>query len=331
MKTVRAVAHSNIALCKYWGKRPDALPGLNLPATGSLSLTLDALWTETTITAANADRFELDGRADEGEPGRKVFRHLDRLWHADGRSAQRPTVAVLSTNHLPTAAGLASSASGFAALTLAGLAAFEQDLDRGRAATWSRIGSGSAARSIWGGFVRLDRGIRPDGADCVARPLFPADYWDVRLVVVQTTAGPKPIGSTEGMERSRLTSPYFAPWVDTAEADLNHAESALRARDLPTLGAVVEHSCFKMHACMLASDPPFSYWTGTTMEAVREVWRARAEGLAGFATIDAGPHVKILCDAATAPRWVERMSALPGVIAVQTCAPGPDATVEVMP
>jgi diphosphomevalonate decarboxylase len=330
MKTARAVASSNIALCKYWGKRPDAAPGLNLPATGSLSLTLDALWTETTIEPSGADRFELDGHADDGEPGRKVFRHLDRLWAIDGRTAARPRVAVRSTNHLPTAAGLASSASGFAALTLAGLAAFEQDLDRGRAAAWARIGSGSAARSIWGGFVRLDRGRRPDGSDCVARPLFAADHWDVRLVVVQTTAGRKPIGSTEGMERSRLTSPFYPAWVESSEADLDRAEKALGERDLATLGAVVEHSCFKMHACMLASDPPFSYWTGTTMEAVREVWRARAEGLAGFATIDAGPHVKIFCDAAAAPTWAERMAKVAGVVAVQTCAPGPDATVEVI-
>jgi diphosphomevalonate decarboxylase len=330
MKTARASAHSNIALCKYWGKREGATPGLNLPATGSLSLTLDALYTQTEVGPGSADRFELDGQHVVDDAARKVFVQLDRLWTAAGNTGVRPQTLVRSTNHLPTAAGLASSASGFAALTLAGMAAYGGPLDRGPLAALARMGSGSAARSLWGGFVRLDRGNRPDGQDCVARPLFPQDHWDVRLVVVQTTAGRKPIGSTAGMERSRTTSPYYAAWVEGSEADLERGEKALAARDLAALGAVVEHSCFKMHACMLGSSPPFSYWNGTTMEVTRAVWSERAAGLEGYATIDAGPHVKVLCLAADAPRWVERLGSMPGVVAVQTCAPGPDAHVEVV-
>ncbi len=331
MKSARATAHSNIALCKYWGKRVDAPVELNLPATGSLSLTLDALWTETELAPAGADRFELDGVTHVDDSARKVFAHLDRLWRAAGRTGPRPTAQVRSTNHLPTAAGLASSASGFAALTLAGMAAFEGQLDRARLATLARMGSGSAARSIWGGFVRLDRGERADGEDCVARPLLPADHWDVRLVVVQTTAGKKLIGSTAGMERSRTTSPYYDAWVAGANDDLDRAEAALRSRDLAALGAIVEHSCFKMHACMLASSPPFSYWNGTTMEAMRAVWSRRAAGLAGYVTIDAGPHVKILCTAADATTWARELRDLPGIVALQICAPGPDAEAEVLP
>jgi diphosphomevalonate decarboxylase len=330
MKTARASAHSNIALCKYWGKREGATPGLNLPATGSLSLTLDALYTQTEVAPGADDRFELDGRHLVDDAARKVFAHLDRLWNAAGRSGTRPHALVRSTNHLPTAAGLASSASGFAALTLAGMAAFGGALDRGPLSALARMGSGSAARSLWGGFVRLDRGNRPDGADCVARPLFAQDHWDVRLVVVQTTKGSKPIGSTAGMERSRTTSPFYAPWVEASEADLDRAEAALAVRDMSALGAIVEHSCFKMHACMLASSPPFSYWNGTTMEVVRAVWSERAAGLEGYATIDAGPHVKVFCAAADAPKWAERLGSMPGVLAVQTCAPGPDAHVEVV-
>lgn len=330
LRASRASAHSNIALCKYWGKREGATPGLNLPATGSLSLTLDALYTQTEVAAGADDRFELDGHTLVDDAARKVFAHLDLLWRAAGNAGARPTAHVRSTNHLPTAAGLASSASGFAALTLAGMAAFGGSLDRGPLAALARMGSGSAARSLWGGFVRLDRGNRPDGADCVARPLFGQDHWDVRLVVVQTTAGRKPIGSTAGMERSRLTSPYYGAWVEGSEADLERAQKALAARDLTALGAVVEHSCFKMHACMLGSSPPFSYWNGTTMEVTRAVWSERAAGLEGYATIDAGPHVKVLCAAADAPRWAERLGAVAGVVAVQTCAPGPDARVEVV-
>ena len=328
MKTATATAHSNIALVKYWGKRPGVDPGLNLPAVGSLSMTLDALWTRTEVAPADADRFVLDGRTDAGEPGRRVFAHLDRLWAATGIPGGRPPCAVTSENHLPTAAGLASSASGFAALTVAGAAAFELDAPPSTLSALARMGSGSAARSVFGGFVRLDRGERPDGSDCVARPVAGPDHWPLALVVVQTTRGSKPVGSTTGMERSRQTSPYYEPWVDTSPADLDAAEQALLARDLPALGAVVEHSCFKMHACMMASRPPLLYWNGATVEVVQAVWRARGDGLPGYATIDAGPHVKVLCAAETAEALADRLRPISGVEAVTVCAPGPDARVE---
>jgi len=330
MKPAKATAHSNIALCKYWGKRTGVPAELNLPATSSLSMTLDGLWTETELHPAGSDRFELDGVVHSDEVARKVWAHLDRLWNADGRTGNRPTVSVRSTNHLPTAAGLASSASGFAALTLAAAAAFEVQLDRSALSGLARMGSGSAARSLWGGFVRLDRGHRPDGSDCLAKPVLPAEHWDVRLLVIQTTAGKKPIGSTAGMERSRTTSPYYGAWIDGSEADLERAQAALFARDLGALGPVVEHSALKMHACMLASDPAILYWNGTTVEVMRAVWQARAEGLAGYVTIDAGPHVKVLCDSSTADALAKRLAAVPGVVATRSCAPGPDAATEVL-
>jgi diphosphomevalonate decarboxylase len=328
MIPAKAIAHSNIALCKYWGKRQGASPALNLPAVGSLSLTLDALWTETEIRPAAADAFVLanTGTAEAN----KVFVHLDRIWAATGRAGPRPRVEVRSTNHVPTAGGLASSASGFAALTLAAAAAFAWSPPRTALSALARIGSGSAARSLFGGWVRLDRGNRPDGQDCVARPLFSADHWGVRLVVVQTTAAKKPIGSTAGMERSRTTSPYYAAWVDTSEADLARGEAALAARDLAALGAIVEHSCFKMHACMIASDPAILYWNGATVEVVRKAWELRADGLPGFVTMDAGPHVKVLCLAEHADALAQRLGEVPGVVAVTICAPGPDAKVEVL-
>src|SRR5690606_16731607 len=125
MRTVRAIAHSNIALVKYWGKRTDTPAELNLPAVGSLSMTLDALWTETTLAPASADVFELDGTVVDGPVADKVWRHLDRVWRSTGRPGARPAAEVRSRNHFPTAAGLASSASGFAALTMAAAGAFE--------------------------------------------------------------------------------------------------------------------------------------------------------------------------------------------------------------
>ncbi|MEM6290307.1 MAG: diphosphomevalonate decarboxylase [Myxococcota bacterium] len=331
MKTATATAHSNIALVKYWGKRDGVDPVLNLPAVGSLSMTLDSLRTVTRVASAAdaaADAFFLDEAEVNGRPAQKVFAQLDRLWAA-GHAGPRPACRVVSTNHLPTAAGLASSASGFAALTVAAAHAFELDAPASDLSAWARMGSGSAARSIFGGFVRLERGSKADGTDCVARPLAGVEHWPLKLVVVQTTKGAKPIGSTEGMQASRDTSPYYGPWVDTSEADLDEAQAAIAARDLARLGAVVEHSCFKMHACMMATVPPIVYWKPASLAVIHEVWAARKDGLLGYVTMDAGPHVKILCAAADAEAIAARCKDVPGVEDITICGPGPDASVEV--
>lgn len=340
VRAALAIAHTNIALIKYWGKRPGQ-PDQNLPAVGSLSLTLERLRSETTVRPAERDSFTLaDADSDAttspltstpDPAAAKVFRHLDRVWSA-AHAGPRPPCAVASRNHLPTAAGLASSASGFAALTLAAAAAFHLDLaDRGALSALARRGSGSAARSLWGGFVRLDRGQRDDGADCRAHQLFRPDHWDLRLLIVHTARGRKPVGSTDGMQRCADTSPYYPAWVATSEADLATGERALAERDLAALGAVMEHSCFKMHSCMLATVPPLMYWNGSTLAAIQEVWDARRQGLEGYVTSDAGPHVKVLCRPEVAGPLAARLAAVPGVHTVDTLAPGPDAAVELLP
>lgn len=333
VRTVRAVAHSNIALVKYWGKRAgDGGLALNLPDVGSISMTLNNLRTQTSIEAAAEDRFVLregDSTQDLADPGAtaKVFGHLDRLW-ALGDAGPRPAVQVTSRNFLPTAAGLASSASGFAALTMAANAAFGLDLDDRALSQWSRIGSGSAARSIFGGFVELHKGERSDGSDCYAEPLLAGDAWPLVLLVVHTAKGKKAVGSTGGMASSKETSAYYPAWVESSPADLAGARAALRDKDLEALGEVMERSCFKMHACMLATQPPLMYWNGVTMDAIRAVWEARAQGLEGYVTSDAGPHVKVLTRREDADALVSRLEAVPGVVAVQAVGPGPAASVE---
>ena len=338
MTTAHAIAHSNIALVKYWGKREGATPDLNLPAVGSLSMTLDTLRTETTIrTGADTDTFRLDHEIVVGDASHKVFRHLDRVWsQLRPEAGPRPSVEVVSVNHLPTAAGLASSASGFAALTLAAAGAFSGDAERWRAdpgraelSALARRGSGSAARSLWGGFVRLDAGVREDGQDCLARPVAPAEHWDVRLLVVHTARGAKPVGSTGGMERCRETSPYYPAWVESSAADLEGATHRLLSRDLEGLGEIMEHSCFKMHAAMWATRPPLIYWNAGTMAALHAVSDARGAGLTGYATSDAGPHVKVLTTGAHAEALAERLGAVEGVLDVQVLGVGPDASLEV--
>jgi len=334
IRASRATAHSNIALVKYWGKREGVDPALNLPAVGSLSMTLGALRSVTELHPARGsagDRFELDGETITGKPAAKVFEQLDRIWRLAVLDGQRPACEVRSTNHLPTAAGLASSASGFAALTLAAAGSFGVPDTRSTLSSWARMGSGSAARSLWGGFVRLDAGTAADGHDCVARPLFGPDHWDLRLLVVHTARGAKQVGSTGGMESSRLTSPYYPAWMESSPADLDAAERALAAREFELLGEVMEHSCFKMHACMFATRPPLLYWNGATLEVIRAVWQLReAGGPVGFVTSDAGPHVKVLCRADAAPELAERLAQVAGVHQVQAVAPGPDASLELL-
>ena len=327
MPAVTAYAHTNIALVKYWGKRPGAVAGLNLPAVGSISLTLDRFGTETTVEPIDADdgaadSFALDGVEVSAAEAAKVSVFLDRLRRLTGDTRK---ARVTSRNDVPTAAGLASSASAFAALALAASRAWGVTLDDKALSRLARQGSGSAARSIFGGFVLLHRGELDTGDDCFAEAL-PSSL-DVRLVVVRCGEGKKETGSTDGMELTSQTSPYFAPWVETHPKDLVDARDALAAADLPKLGEVMEHSTLKMHATTLAARPGFFYFQPTTIAVLQEVRRLRAHGVGCWATMDAGPHVKVLCAPADAPAVTDAVSAVVGVRGVDVAAPGPAARV----
>ncbi|HEY1098940.1 MAG TPA: diphosphomevalonate decarboxylase [Myxococcota bacterium] len=321
--TSTAYAHTNIALVKYWGKRAGAWPGLNLPAVGSLSLTLDRFGTETSVEFADDDSFVLDGVDVSAAEAKKVYAFVDRVRALAQQPQQR--VRVRSRNDVPTAAGLASSASAFAALAVATTHAFGLDLDGAALSRLARQGSGSAARSIFGGFVRLNKGVRDDGGDCFAEAL-PASL-DVRLVVVRTVAGKKDTGSTDGMEHTSSTSPYFDAWVKTHDTDLVDAADAIAAGDLPKLGEVMEHSTLKMHATTLAARPGFFYFAPATIAVLLGVRRLRAEGFGCWATMDAGPHVKVLCAPADAERVSSSLATIDGVSGVDIAAAGPAARI----
>jgi diphosphomevalonate decarboxylase len=288
-----AIAHPNIALIKYWGKRDRQL---NLPAVSSLSLTLDTFKTETTVCwGTERDLFILNEQAIEEEGASKVFRFLDLIDPA------RPPCHVESHNNFPTAAGLASSASAFAALALAATDAADHPYAhphaRPQLSALARQGSGSACRSLWGGWVEWEKGVALDGSDSHGAPIFPKEYWALKLVVAVVSSEKKSIGSTAGMIHTEQTSPLYAGWVESSDHDLAEARAAIQARDLERLGAIMEHSMLKMHATMLAAQPTVRYWKPASLQILQEVELLRSNGILCFATMDAGPNVKILCEA----------------------------------
>ncbi len=286
---------------------------LNLPASGSLSITLDSLWTRTRVAfdpALACDELLLDG-VEQPVALARVSGCLDLL---RARAGSVLHARVDTHNNFPTGAGLASSASGFAALVLAGSAALGLTLDQRELSVLARRGSGSAARSIFGGFVSMATGTRADGDDAFASPLLDAAQWPLCVVVAVTSTHAKAVGSSAGMELSRRTSPFHASWLAGADADLASALHAIQQRDFAELAAVSEHSCLKMHAVMLASRPALVYWNGATVECLYAVRALRErDGVQVFFTIDAGPQVKAVCLPADAQRVAAALGAVAGV------------------
>jgi diphosphomevalonate decarboxylase len=322
--TARACA--NIALVKYWGKRPGPL---NLPAAGSLSLTLDALVTTTQVAfepGLAADQLMLDGApAGAGELARASA--LLDLVRAAAQIATR--ARVVSKNEFPTASGLASSASGFAALAAAAAAAAGLAIAPRELSILARRGSGSAARSVFGGFVRMHAGRAEDGSDAFAEPVGSPLTERVRMVIAIVGGGAaKTHASRDAMGHTAATSPLYRAWIDLVPRDLAAAEAALAAGDVEQLGAITEANALAMHATAIAARPAVIYWQPATLAALAEVRALRAAGRAAWATIDAGPHVKVLTTAGDAAAVAAALRSVPGVTDVLTAAAGGPATVE---
>ena len=314
--SVTAVAHANIALAKYWGK---ADTGANMPAVPSLSLTLAALRSTTTAgadPALDADEVTLDGAPATGRARERVVRLLDELRTLTGTGAR---LRVSSHNDFPTAAGLASSASGFAALALAGAHALGTPLSAATLSAVARRASASAARSLFGGFVVLRLGAES------AEPILESAAWPLAMVIAVTASGPKSVSSTDGMGHTRATSPYYPAWVAAAPALFDQVERAVRAHDLEQLGAATEQSALMMHASMLAARPALLYLSPATLRAMERVRALRSAGTPAFYTMDAGPHVKVLCEAGSADGVAGALRAVEGVERVIVSGIGPAA------
>ena len=326
-----ATANTNIALVKYWGKCD---PTLNLPAVPSLSLTLSGLSTRTEVRldpALVADELVLNEKSVDGEPLRKVSRQLDRVTRYLGLPG-RPFARVLSHNNFPTAAGLASSASAFAALTVAaygallGETALASPLSRSLLSSWARQGSGSAARSLFGGLAVLGVGTPGQIDSAQASQLLPPEGWpELRLVIGVVSDEAKATSSTDGMTRTANTSPYYSPFVAGAPRDLLEATQAVLAQDLARLGRIAERSALRMHASAMAADPGVVYLRGSTIEGYHSIVQLRQQGVEAYFTCDAGPHPKALTTVAAAERVAAALAAVPGVKRTIIASPGEGA------
>lgn len=307
MMTATARANSNIALIKYWGNRDD---GLRLPASGSISMNLDGLHTQTTVTLTPGeptDQIRIGGEVVSGAPAARVSGFLDivrQMAHSTDKAL------VVSANNFPTGAGIASSASAFAALALAGASAYGLDLDERALSSLARRGSGSASRSVPTAFVEWYVG--DTHASSYAESIAPVDHWALVDCVAIVSSGHKETGSTEG-HAIAATSPLQTARLATAPQRLDECRRAVLDRDFARMAAVVELDSTIMHSVMMTGTPALFYWKPPTLAVMAEVRAWRAAGIPVCTTIDAGANVHCLCEAQAADTVQERLRAIPGV------------------
>lgn len=311
-----ALAHPNIAFIKYWGNQDFSI---RLPANGSISMNLDSLWTRTTVrfdAGLQADELTISGDdiTDAGLARVSMFLDLVR-----GLADTTLKAAITSENNFPASAGIASSASAFAALALASTHALGLNLTEPQLSALARKGSGSACRSIPGGFVEWKTADKD--FESYAQTIAAAGYWDLVDCIVIVSGHPKKTGSTEGHQLAP-TSPLQAARIADSPRRLDLCREAILKKDFDALTAVVEQDNHMMHAVMMTSTPSLLYWLPETLAVINEVLQIRKEGLPVCYTIDAGPNVHVLCPAEFAQPVFIRLSQIQGMQKIITSHPG---------
>lgn len=318
-RTATSFANANIAFIKYWGNTNDAL---RIPVNSSLSMNLDGLYAQTTVTWDQpADTLVLNGIEQTGKPLERVSRHLGEL---RTRLSIQGFAAVESANNFPAGAGIASSAAAFAALTVAAVSAAGLTVEERELTTLARLGSGSASRSVPAGFVEWHAGSSYKSS--YAESFAPVNHWDIVDVIAIISEAHKATGSQDGHPTAK-TSDLQAARVAGAPERLRICKKAILERDFATFADVVEHDSNLMHAVMMTSRPPLFYWlppTLTIMQAVRE-WRA--EGVQVCYTLDAGPNVHCLCIRKDAEQVSQALKTLSGVVDVRMAGVGGGAKI----
>lgn len=283
-----AIAHPNIALIKYWGKKNAKL---NLPYNTTIAINLSNLWTMTTVKIAekyNQDEVIINGKKEEREV-RRVINFLDLIRRLAKRKEK---VKVVSKNNFPTASGIASSSSGFAALALASSVAFGLNLSEKELSILARLGSGSACRSVPSGFVEWRKGKNSE--DSYAFTIFPPNYWSIKILTLIVTQKKKEVFSSDG-HLLAPTSPFFKTRISLIGKKIVQLKKAIKNKDFLLFGEIIEQEALEMHAIALTSKPPLVYWNERTVFWIREIFKLRKEGFLVFFTIDAGPNLHLFC------------------------------------
>lgn len=305
-----AIAPSNIAFIKYWGKQDEAL---RLPLNASLSMNLSSAYTTTTVEFSptyKKDRVALVDGIFSNEEKKRVIQFLDRV---RVKSGVHEFSRIVTKNTFPQATGIASSASGFAALTVAAFAAAGVTLLEKELTIFARLGSGSACRSIPDGFVLWKKGETSD--ESYAYSVYPHTYWDLRDILVIVDFHTKKVPTTKGQE-GVTTSPFWKDRVEKIPAKIEKMAKALKEKNFQHLGELIEEDCLSMHQVMQTQNPPIFYWSEETKKLMEKVINWRKEGLSVYFTIDAGPNVHLICEAKNEDAVAEKVRSFPGILQV---------------
>lgn len=311
----QAKAHSNIALIKYWGKKNEEL---FLPFNSSLSLTLNELYTITKVSidpSLSADEFILDGLQQSREETKKISKFVD-LFRKNNQF-----VRINSHNSFPTASGLASSASGYAALAMALNAEFGHHLDKKELSRCARRGSGSATRSLYGGLVVWKKG---DDESSYSYPL--NVECDLEMIIVLISDQKKEKSSRDMMKLTVDNSRFYQAWVRACDDDFKDMLIAIEKKDYHQIGKITERNAMMMHATMLGLDEPFTYLHPQSLAVIQTVRNLREKGLFGYVTMDAGPNVKILTDSTNRPAILRELKKSYPNLEIIVSQAGPGAT-----
>ena len=306
MKETIAIAHPNFALVKYWGKKDSEQ---NRPAMSSISITVDSMQSKTTIIsdqASNKHRLFLNGKEESD-----LSRVLPSIDYLSKISKSDDYLVIRSENNFPTSSGLASSASGIASLVTAYEAHYGINLDMRDRIHASILGSGSAPRSLLGGFVLMDH---KNSYSC--SQILEKSEWPLEILICIVSNHKKKISSREGMEISKKTSPLYMDWLNINARHIGLALKAIKNKNFTALGKVSEENCRLMHKVMKTSIPSILYMTEVTKSCLSEIERLRSSGHKLFYTIDAGPQIKIICDSSSSKSIKESIKQNTDVIKV---------------
>lgn len=306
MKKTTAIAPSNIAFIKYWGKKDEIL---RLPENGSISMCLSNLFTTTTVEfdkKLKQDQITINNTRLEKE-AEKAIKHLDRIRKIAGISLK---AKVVTENNFPTGTGLSSSASGFAALTVAAANAAGLKLSGKELSILARQGSGSACRSIPDGFVEWLDGDTSETSYAVS--LYPPDYWDIADVVAMVSTGRKDVATSEG-QKNAATSVFYSTRLKNIPNKIKEIKEALSQKDFTRLGEISEAEALELHTIMLTSQPSLIYWTPGTLTIMKLVKKWRVEGLEVYFTINTGQDIHLIVEKKNVDKLAAKLKELPEV------------------